>query len=79
MDRKLITELGTRRYLETATNILLIGPPGVGKTHLSVGLARAAAHAGYRTYSPPPPTSPPDATARRSKAGGPPRCGSTPG
>ena len=24
--------------------------PGTGKTHLSVGLARAAAHAGYRTY-----------------------------
>ncbi|XTP34588.1 ATP-binding protein [Mycobacterium sp. TJFP1] len=50
LDRKLITELGTCRYLETATNVLLIGPPGVGKTHLSVGLARAAAHAGYRTY-----------------------------
>ncbi len=30
--------------------MLLIGPPGVGKTHLSVRLARAAAHAGYRTY-----------------------------
>ena len=38
------------RYLESATNILLVGPPGTGKTHLSVGLARAAAHAGYRTY-----------------------------
>ena len=25
-------------------------PPGTGKTHLAVGLARAAAHAGYRTY-----------------------------
>jgi DNA replication protein DnaC len=50
LDRQLITELGTCRYLETATNILMIGPPGVGKTHLSVGLARAAAHAGYRTY-----------------------------
>ncbi|NLU84716.1 IS21-like element helper ATPase IstB [Rhodococcus sp. HNM0569] len=50
VDRKLIDELATCRYLETATNVLLIGPPGVGKTHLSVGLARAAAHAGYRTY-----------------------------
>jgi DNA replication protein DnaC len=28
----------------------LVGPPGTGKTHLAVGLARAAAHAGYRTY-----------------------------
>ena len=50
IDRTLINELGTCRYLESATNILLIGPPGTGKTHLSVGLARAAAHAGYRTY-----------------------------
>ena len=50
IDRHLIEELGTCRYLETATNVLMIGPPGVGKTHLSVGLARAAAHAGYRTY-----------------------------
>jgi DNA replication protein DnaC len=50
IDRSLINDLGSCRYLETATNILLIGPPGTGKTHLSVGLARAAAHAGYRTY-----------------------------
>lgn len=50
VDRRLIAELGTCRYLETATNVLLIGPPGVRKTHLSVGLARAAAYAGYRTY-----------------------------
>jgi DNA replication protein DnaC len=50
VDRKLIDELATCRYLESATNILLVGPPGTGKSHLAVGLARAAAHAGYRTY-----------------------------
>ena len=50
VDKKLIAELATCRYLDTATNVLLIGPPGVGKTHLAVGLARAAAEAGYRTY-----------------------------
>ena len=51
IDRHLIAELGTCRYLQTATNVIMIGPPGVGKTHLAVGLARASAEAGYRTGS----------------------------
>jgi DNA replication protein DnaC len=50
VDPKLIADLATCRYLDNATNVLLIGPPGLGKTHLAVGLARKAAEAGYRTY-----------------------------
>jgi len=50
VDPSLLAELATCRYLESATNILLVGPPGVGKTHVAVGLARKAAEAGYRTY-----------------------------
>ncbi|QTI69253.1 IS21-like element helper ATPase IstB [Gordonia polyisoprenivorans] len=50
VDAALIRELGTCAYLESATNVLLVGPPGTGKTHLAVGLAHAAVHAGYRTY-----------------------------
>lgn len=38
VDRKLIDELATCRYLESATNVLLIGPPGVGKTHCETQL-----------------------------------------
>jgi DNA replication protein DnaC len=42
IDRKLIRELETGRYLAHGENILLLGPPGVGKTHLAIGLGRRA-------------------------------------
>ena len=50
IDRSLLAELATCRYLDTATNVLLIGPPGVGKTHIATGLGHAAVTAGYRVY-----------------------------
>jgi DNA replication protein DnaC len=47
LDRRLITELETGRYLANATNVLLLGPPGVGKTHLAIGLGRKAIDLGW--------------------------------
>ena len=50
VDKKLIDELGTLRFVEDATNVLFIGPPGVGKTMLAVGLGHAAVAAGMRVH-----------------------------
>jgi DNA replication protein DnaC len=50
VDEALIRELATLRFLDQGANVLFIGPPGVGKTMLAVGLARAAAEAGHRVY-----------------------------
>jgi DNA replication protein DnaC len=50
VDKKLIDDLATLRFIEDATNVLLIGPPGVGKTMLAVGLGHAAVRAGMRVH-----------------------------
>ena len=50
VDRTMIDELATLRFVAEAANILFIGPPGVGKTMLSICLGRRAVEAGYRVY-----------------------------
>lgn len=49
IDPKVIKELATCRFIADADNVLLLGPPGVGKTHLAVGVGLKACAAGYRT------------------------------
>jgi DNA replication protein DnaC len=50
LDRRIIDELATGRFLSEGRNVVLLGPPGVGKTHLAIALGVAVAEMGYRIY-----------------------------
>src|SRR5437899_3792890 len=47
LSERLLWELADLSFVQTATNVLFLGPPGTGKTHLSLALAVKALSAGY--------------------------------
>ena len=50
IDKRQIDELCTMRFLENAENIVFLGPPGVGKTHLASALGMETAKHRFSTY-----------------------------
>ncbi|KFK92456.1 MULTISPECIES: IS21-like element helper ATPase IstB [unclassified Serratia (in: enterobacteria)] len=48
IDQRVIRELAGLVFIERNENVILLGPPGVGKTHLAVALGVKAADAGHR-------------------------------
>lgn len=50
IDERQIRELQTLRFVHEASNVIFLGPPGVGKTHLSIALALEAIQAGFGAY-----------------------------
>ena len=46
--RDQIAHLGTLDFITAKENVIFLGPPGTGKTHLATGLAIRACHAGHR-------------------------------
>ena len=48
LKRDLITHLGTLDFVTARENVVFLGPPGTGKTHLATGLAIRACQAGHR-------------------------------
>jgi DNA replication protein DnaC len=50
IDKKQIEELRTMRFLENTENVVFLGPPGVGKTHLATALGMETAGHRFSTY-----------------------------
>jgi DNA replication protein DnaC len=48
LKREVIAHLGTLDFVTARENVVFLGPPGTGKTHLAIGLAMRACQAGYR-------------------------------
>lgn len=47
LNKRLIYELASGRFIEKAENVIFLGPPGVGKTHLSIALGLEAIKKGH--------------------------------
>ncbi|MET8000823.1 MULTISPECIES: IS21-like element helper ATPase IstB [Nonomuraea] len=48
LKREVIAHLGTLDFVTAKENVVFLGPPGTGKTHLSIGLGIRACQAGHR-------------------------------
>jgi DNA replication protein DnaC len=48
LKREVIAHLGTLDFVTARENVVFLGPPGTGKTHLATGLAIRACQAGHR-------------------------------
>jgi DNA replication protein DnaC len=49
VDRTKLQELATCRFIEHGDNVVFLGPPGTGKTHLAMALGLKAVQQRYRT------------------------------
>jgi DNA replication protein DnaC len=50
IEKGIIEELATLRFIHNIENLVLLGPPGVGKSHLAIALGIEAVKAGFSVY-----------------------------
>ena len=50
LNERLVRELAELSFVRTHSNVVFLGPPGVGKTHLALSLAESALNAGYSVF-----------------------------
>jgi DNA replication protein DnaC len=50
LDKAVIRDLTSLRFIKNCENIVFLGPPGVGKTHLAIALGLEAVRSGFRVH-----------------------------
>jgi DNA replication protein DnaC len=50
VDSAVISDLASLRFVHTAANVVFLGPPGVGKSHLAIAMGIEAVNAGFKVY-----------------------------
>lgn len=50
IDRAVISDIASLRFVHNAENLVFLGPPGVGKSHLAIAMGIEAVNAGFKVY-----------------------------
>jgi len=50
IDRAVISDIASLRFVHNAENLVFLGPPGVGKSHLAIAMGIEVVNAGFKVY-----------------------------